>query len=223
MKLKTWNNLHAELLAKKATQISTPLSTWIRHFDVYYTHPCVFENQVYLAEIRGRHYEDYAYFNKKPLITAYNYLVSANVLCGHKQSQETHLPSITLSALACELLLKIWHSEDEHELIPVPEFPFSSWMLYRGSNSRRNLKGVKDRHNLKSIFDALDSEIKDMHRSLYLIFGYTDLDQDLVEASDYFKNSRYFSENINKSYNKYLINNLANFFYNSWMYFLRVA
>lgn len=164
---------------------------------------------------------------QEPFDLALNYLVSSNKLL-ELDSIDTHytyLPNVSICAFSCELFLKAWIVEDQIRLIPSPNYQFKH-VIYEGSLARPYLSQTtlprNAQHNLKELFLVLPNDIKVFHIYIYDCFykhflGLTLLDA-LDKVKDYFINSRYFFESPYSQYDLYLVNELANFFYEVFLF-----
>lgn len=177
--------------------------------------------------LRSRIYTDIAVNRSEPFDHATKYLVASNKLLdvGEKDIYYTYLPSVSISAFSCELFLKAWIVEDKIEHIYSPYHQVTH-VRYHGSFATTFLKGLPrgNTHNLKEIFLALPRDIQDFHLYIYDCFYKPLLNLSLIDALDevkgYFIDSRYFFEKPNAQYNANLVNDLANFFYEVFLFLL---
>lgn len=164
---------------------------------------------------------------REPFDHATKYLVSSNKLLDvdSRDIYYTYLPCVSTSAFSCELFIKAWIVEDQIREVPSP-YNQVKHVLYDGSDARPYLtqsslpRGAT--HNLKELFLALPTDIKDFHIFIYDCIFKPNIQLSLMDALDivkeYFIDSRYFFESPNSQYNLYLINDLANFFYEVFLF-----
>lgn len=178
-------------------------------------------------KLRNNIFTQFAQNRREPFDHALTYLVSANKLLDVDSIdfQYTYLPNVSISSFSCELFLKAWIVEDQVRLIPSPNYQFSH-VIYEGSLAspylnQTSLRGNK-KHNLKELFLVLPNDIKDFHIYIFDCFyrnflGLTLLDA-LDKVKDYFINSRYYFESPYSQYDLYLVNDLANYFYEVFLF-----
>lgn len=170
-------------------------------------------------------YTEIAENRREPFDHAIKYLISSNKLLDVDgiDIYYTYLPSVSISAFSCELFLKAWIAEDKVEHIYSPYHQVTH-VRYEGSFATTFLKSLPrgSSHNLKEIFLALPQDIQDFHIYIYDCFYKTSLNLSLVDALEqvksYFIDSRYFFEKPNAQYDAYLVNDLANFFYEVFLF-----
>ncbi len=174
---------------------------------------------------RSSIYTEIAENRREPFDHAIKYLISSNKLLDVDgiDIYYTYLPSVSISAFSCELFLKAWIAEDKVEHIYSPYHQVTH-VRYMGSFATTFLKSLPkgNLHNLKEIFLALPEDIQDFHIYIYDCFYKTSLNLSLVDALEkvksYFIDSRYFFEKPNAQYDAYLVNDLANFFYEVFLF-----
>lgn len=176
-------------------------------------------------KLRSKLHTEIAGNRREPFDHAIKYLISSNKLLDvdGKDIYYTYLPSVSISAFSCELFLKAWIVEDKVEHIYSPYHQVTH-VRYKGSFATTFVKSLSrgNSHNLKEIFLALPQDIQDFHIYIYDCFYKSLLNLSLVDALEkvksYFIDSRYFFENPNAQYDAYLVNDLANFFFEVFLF-----